>query len=406
MRLYIIGRISTADIVISHNTISANHAQLMVDAEGNVFIHDLNSTNGTYVNGDKITSPVQLLPNDLVLLGKVPFDWQIHVGVNENPTLEADKSERKDKKKKSTSKTLITVLISSVVFVGIGLIIILLNTEWKNNTSFTTGGPNGQNNPETGSDYRGQKVPQDNKRDITYDLSCLRDENDYHSVDIIQMGSEIQDEMIRLTGPHVTPQEQMKVGEQVKLEFLSSPGLRTNQKLNTILQRMLEHLRTTSFTYEVVELLTDEINAFTIGGKIFLATGMLNFVKNDHELASVIGHEIYHNELGHIEKKLQVNHLARGVLGKEMGDLASQLHLFFSAPFNQKDEANCDLHGVDLVIKSGYNPCGSVDLWERMAKSEGDFNAGENMLRSHPFSSKRMGCIHHHLQQNYKRQCR
>lgn len=383
MRTYIIGRKTTADIVIPQNTISASHAQLLIDVEGNVFIHDLNSTNGTFVNGTKISSPVQLFPNDLVQLGKVPFDWHVHVGTNETPTLEADKSAHKDRKKKSISKAVTAVLISFFAFVGVGLIIILLNTEWKNNLSFT---PNGKT--------------------ITYDLSCLRDKDDFHSVELIQMGSDIQDEMIRQTGQPVSPQEQMKVGEQVKLEFLSSPGLRENQRLNTILQKMLEHLGSTSFTYEVVELLTDEINAFTIGGKIFLATGMLNFVKNDHELASVIGHEIYHNELGHIEKKLQVNHLARGLLGKEMGDMASQLLVFFSAPFNQKDEANCDLHGVDLVIKSGYEPCGSVDLWERMAKSEGGFDAGENMLRSHPFSSKRMACIHHHLQINYNRQCR
>lgn len=381
MRTYIIGRKTTADIVIQQNTISASHAQLLIDEDGNVFIHDLNSTNGTFVNGTKISSPVQLFPNDLVQLGKVPFDWHVHVGANEKPTLEADKSALKDRKKKSISKAVTAVLIS--FFVGIGLIIILLNTEWKNYLSLTP-----------------------SEKTITYDLSCLRDKDDFNSIEFINFGSEIQDEIIRRAGPPVSPQEQMNFGEQVKLVFLSSPGLRESQRLNSILQKMLEQLGSTPFKYEVFELLTDEINAFTLGGKIFLATGMLNFVKNDHELASVIGHEIYHNELGHIEKKLRLILFARGSLGNEIGDLASIFLINLSAPFNQKDEANCDLHGVDLVIESGYEPCGSVDFWERMAKSEGSFDAVENMLRSHPFSSKRMACIHHHLQINYNRQCR
>jgi len=413
--IYLIGRTPGADIVIADNTVSARHAQLVIDADGYVYINDLNSTNGTFVNGNKITSSVRLLPEDQVMLGKFPFQWQGYLVAKDTST-EADKNvQLKTIPKTRRFSTLTAVLISTMLFAIIGISAYLLNEQSAEDSAIATNSKGSkdstvaqQNDTEStsGSDQMDNEGDKRNKH-ITHDLSCLRDDKDpLNTTDMINFGSEIHDEMIKMTGPAVSPQEEMQVGEQVKQEFYRSPGIRSNKRLNDILKRMIAHLGSSAYRYEVFELMSEEINAFTIGGKIFVASGMLKFVKNDNELAAIIGHEIYHNELGHIKKKLQANNLAREILGNEIGNLATQLHSLFSTPFNQKDEAHCDLHGLDLVVKAGYDPCGSVDLWERMSKNEGDFNPGENMLRSHPFSTKRRECSHHHLQQNYNKQCR
>ena len=63
-----IGRVSGNQIVINDPTISRQHAQLTVQAEG-VWIQDLGSSNGTFVNGQRITSSTWLKPGDSLQIG-------------------------------------------------------------------------------------------------------------------------------------------------------------------------------------------------------------------------------------------------------------------------------------------------------------------------------------------------
>lgn len=63
-----LGRRPYNDIVIDNLAISGEHAVLQMIG-GDVFIEDLNSTNGTYVNGQPIKKHV-LRPNDVIELGK------------------------------------------------------------------------------------------------------------------------------------------------------------------------------------------------------------------------------------------------------------------------------------------------------------------------------------------------
>lgn len=65
----IIGRGSDADVVIDNSAISRHHSTFELK-DGTLLLADLNSTNGTSVNGDKITAPVPVTPSDTITLGK------------------------------------------------------------------------------------------------------------------------------------------------------------------------------------------------------------------------------------------------------------------------------------------------------------------------------------------------
>ncbi len=54
-RRTIIGRGQDADIVLDSSTVSRRHAELSIVEQEGIVIQDLNSSNGTYVNGKKIT---------------------------------------------------------------------------------------------------------------------------------------------------------------------------------------------------------------------------------------------------------------------------------------------------------------------------------------------------------------
>jgi pSer/pThr/pTyr-binding forkhead associated (FHA) protein len=68
-----IGRKDTNTIVIQEQTISSNHAQINFEG-GQYVLTDLNSTNGTFVNGKRITK--QALRNgDLVRMGAIEMKF-------------------------------------------------------------------------------------------------------------------------------------------------------------------------------------------------------------------------------------------------------------------------------------------------------------------------------------------
>src|SRR3954453_13099105 len=66
-REIIIGRSSDLDMVLVEDMVSRKHAKISTD-EHTVSIQDLGSTNGTFVNGEKIRK-VELKDGDRILIG-------------------------------------------------------------------------------------------------------------------------------------------------------------------------------------------------------------------------------------------------------------------------------------------------------------------------------------------------
>ena len=64
----LIGRGSGADVVIADTEVSTNHASVAL-VDGGVALEDHGSTNGTYVNGERVTGRRQLQPGDRIQLG-------------------------------------------------------------------------------------------------------------------------------------------------------------------------------------------------------------------------------------------------------------------------------------------------------------------------------------------------
>lgn len=68
-RGHVVGRSPDADIRISDPYSSEFHARVGIQ-DGQVVVHDLGSTNGTYVNGRRVTSPTSVSRGDTVQIGK------------------------------------------------------------------------------------------------------------------------------------------------------------------------------------------------------------------------------------------------------------------------------------------------------------------------------------------------
>lgn len=94
------------------------------------------------------------------------------------------------------------------------------------------------------------------------------------------------------------------------------------------------------FTLKVID--GEEINAYTSNGSIRITLAMMRFLKDDDELAVIVGHE-----LGH----LKVEHSGTLLGGSSPKDL----------------EREADLYGLIYVYKAGYDVRAAARLWSRMA---------------------------------------
>jgi pSer/pThr/pTyr-binding forkhead associated (FHA) protein len=79
-----IGRGEKNDIVLKDPSISRKHLELFRDEEGNVFITDLNSSNGTRINGKRLKDSLKLSSNDIVKAGNVLLPWKNYFAAEES----------------------------------------------------------------------------------------------------------------------------------------------------------------------------------------------------------------------------------------------------------------------------------------------------------------------------------
>lgn len=70
-----IGRSINNDIIIQNPYVSKNHTRL--EKEGNKhYVSDLNSSNGTYLNGKQVLGTVELRNGDILKIGDIEFEFK------------------------------------------------------------------------------------------------------------------------------------------------------------------------------------------------------------------------------------------------------------------------------------------------------------------------------------------
>jgi S1-C subfamily serine protease len=73
---FLVGRGSDCELTLPDSEASRRHALLQPQADGSVVLEDLGSTNGTYVNGQRITGPVTLRGGERVRIGDTELNFR------------------------------------------------------------------------------------------------------------------------------------------------------------------------------------------------------------------------------------------------------------------------------------------------------------------------------------------
>jgi EAL domain-containing protein (putative c-di-GMP-specific phosphodiesterase class I) len=90
---FLIGRREDLPLPLACKTVSGLHAEIS-EAGGRLVLRDLGSTNGTYVNGRRITAPVTLAEDDLVQFANMAFRVRQQAGHRNTQTVQENVYDR------------------------------------------------------------------------------------------------------------------------------------------------------------------------------------------------------------------------------------------------------------------------------------------------------------------------
>jgi len=172
--------------------------------------------------------------------------------------------------------------------------------------------------------------------------------------------------------------------------------------LAAVAKPMLEHVKRKEISYRFYVLEGASIeNAFALpGGHILFTDAFLDsWISNEAQLATIVGHEIAHVDLGH---PVAVLNWVRA-LGLPEKDQGTEFLLRMArSPYSSVLEAEADDIGADLLHEVGYSVFQSVAVWENRLGKPGvpRRKAPENILdtikaeldglkQTHPNEAKR-----------------
>jgi EAL domain-containing protein (putative c-di-GMP-specific phosphodiesterase class I) len=90
---FVIGRREDLSLTLASKVVSSVHAEL-TESVGQLVLRDLGSTNGTFVNGQRLTGPVSLREDDLVQFANLPYRVRQQQACNTNHTVYENLCER------------------------------------------------------------------------------------------------------------------------------------------------------------------------------------------------------------------------------------------------------------------------------------------------------------------------
>jgi hypothetical protein len=129
-------------------------------------------------------------------------------------------------------------------------------------------------------------------------------------------------------------------------------------------------------SYPIEPVFDDRFNAFADGSRIVVFTGLFNHVPDDREIAIIVGHELAHNVLRHVEK-MQGNVAAGGAAGllvdigllalgvNTQGAIARAGMEAGAKAYSQEFESEADYLGLYMLARAGFDIKVAPDLYRR-----------------------------------------
>lgn len=198
---------------------------------------------------------------------------------------------------------------------------------------------------------------------------------------------------------NIGPRQEVALGGQINEQLLTTQvrlyrNLEAQDYINQIGQRLAQTSRRSNipYTFQVVD--DSNVNAFaTMGGFVYVNTGLIAAASNEAELASVIAHEIGHIAGRHAIKQMRQTAVAAGVataVGMDESTLVKiGVELALSRPRSREAEYEADQMGIEMLVRSGYAPRAALDFMAKLLRG----GSLPTILSTHPATSNRISAM-------------
>jgi len=203
---------------------------------------------------------------------------------------------------------------------------------------------------------------------------------------------------------NISDRQEVDIGKQINQELLRSDiRLYRNPEINRYVEQIGRRLAANSdrprlhYTFQVVE--NDSINAFaTLGGYVYIHTGLLQAADNEAELASVIAHEIGHIAGKHLIKQMRQKAIDNGLLTAAGLDRSAAVQigvqLARNLPRSRQNEFDADRRGLKTLTRAGYAQSAMVSFMEKLLNK----SSVPTFLSTHPATRDRIDALKRAIQ--------
>jgi predicted Zn-dependent protease len=203
--------------------------------------------------------------------------------------------------------------------------------------------------------------------------------------------------------------EEISIGRDVASRLLGAAPLVADAGLQRYVNHVGRWLAAQSerpdLPWQFGVLDSPNLNAFAVpGGTIFITRGLLEKMRNEAELAGVLGHEI-----GHVLKKHHLKAIQKGAQTALAGDALSmalkersgaardKLIAFgtemYGRGLDKSDELEADRLGVVIAARAGYDAYGLPSVLQTLQAMNAQDSGLALMFKTHPAPAERLGAL-------------
>ena len=204
----------------------------------------------------------------------------------------------------------------------------------------------------------------------------------------------------------MTDAEEQALGQQVSERIRTRYGVVQDEAVHRYIglvgMALAQGSTRPNLPWTFIVLDTDGVNAFAApGGYIHVTRGVLALVKNEAELAGVLGHEIIHVTEKHTIRAIQKSKAVQMGAAETLSGSSSLMERAVTATydnivergFGRSEENESDEQGVALANKTGYAPNGLVLFLTTLKDRNKASTEKRGLFASHPEMQDRLDRI-------------
>lgn len=202
---------------------------------------------------------------------------------------------------------------------------------------------------------------------------------------------------------NVSDKQEVQLGQQINKQLVSEQiKIYSNSDVTRYIDQVGQRLAASStrpnipYKFQVVN--ADSINAFaTMGGFVYVHSGLLKAADNEAQLASVMAHEIGHIANRHAVQQMRQKALASGLTAAAGLDrnaaVAIGVDLAIERPTSRQDEFEADRSGFVTLGRAGYDQSAMPAFLQKLLKAP----SPPTFLSDHPATSDRIAVLKREL---------